>query len=102
MTPYSIVSLTVTISTKNSPFYEACSCAASQFPPFMARASILSPVYLIHNFNIIIPFLPLYLQLFCSYEVFQSNFCVYFSSNVRGTCVGYFIILGFIVLINIW
>jgi len=110
MTPYNIVSLTVTISIKYNPFYETRSCAASQFSRLYGAGfhpepneSILRSVYLIKNFSIIIilPFLPPYLQLFCSREVFQSNFCMHFSSDVRGTCVCHFIIRGFIVLINV-
>jgi hypothetical protein len=109
MTPCNILSVTGTISIKYGPFYEARSCAASQFSRLYGAGfhpepneSILRAVYLIKKFSIILSFLPLYLQLLCSYEVFQSNFCMYFSSDVRATCVGYFIILGFMVLINVW
>jgi len=42
MIPYNIVSLTVTISIKYSPFYELVVVQLVSFPAFMARDSILS------------------------------------------------------------
>lgn len=78
MTPYNIVSLTVTISIKYSPFYEARSCAASQFSHLYGAGfhpepneSILRSVYLIKNFSIILPFLPSVFN--CSVPVRSSN-----------------------------
>ena len=77
MTPYNIVSLTVTISTKYSPFYEARSCAASRFSRLYGVGfhpepieSILRSVYVIKN---VVLFFHFYLSIFSCFVPMRSS-----------------------------